>query len=105
MPLEFQEFLCSPFFEAVERRLTKQAFETWFRPLKVFRSGAAPVLRISAPNAVVKDWIISQYARALEESLVEARLDEYRIEWAILTDAADDHARRGSRSETSSSEA
>ncbi len=77
---------CAPFFEAVQRRLGRQAFETWFRPLKVFQSGSESILHITAPNALVKDWILGQYAETLQESLDELRLDKYRIEW-VFSDA------------------
>lgn len=94
----YQDPQWSPFFAAVERRLSKQAFETWFRPLVVFGNRADAVLRIAAPNTVVRDWILSQYSRTLEESLAESNLDQYRIEWTIpvasvghRTDASDRH--------------
>jgi chromosomal replication initiator protein len=71
------------FFAALERRLSKQAFETWFRPLRVTRSAAEGVLRIAVPNPAVRDWIISQYSNALRESLLELKLEDCRIEWAM----------------------
>src|SRR5438445_13627559 len=83
MPLGLQEKPCLPFLEAVERRLSRQAFETWFRPLHVSRSGTQSVLQITAPNALVKDWILAQYAQTLQDSLDELRLDKYRLEWAL----------------------
>src|SRR6266852_3673174 len=70
------------FFAALERRLSKQAFETWFRPLRVTRSQAEGVLRIAVPNPAVRDWILSQYASALTESLHELKLEGCRLEWA-----------------------
>ena len=70
------------FFAALERRLSRQAFETWFRPLQVTRSQAEGVLRIAVPNPAVRDWIISQYSSALSESLLELKLEGCRIEWA-----------------------
>jgi chromosomal replication initiator protein len=70
------------FFAALERRLSKQAFETWFRPLRISRSRADGVLRIAVPNSAVRDWIVSQYSNALTESLLELSLQDCRIEWA-----------------------
>lgn len=83
MRLDYQDPQWRPFFAAIERRLSKQAFETWFRPLTACGNRAESVLRISAPNLVVRDWIISQYSDTLEESLVESKLADCRIEWAI----------------------
>src|SRR5258707_5108461 len=70
------------FFSAVQRRLSRQAFETWFQPLVVTRS-ATDVLRIAVPNPAVRDWILSQYSYVLKESLSELQMDGCRIEWAI----------------------
>lgn len=77
-----EDSAAQPFFAALERRLSKQAFETWFRPLTVTRSEAEDVLRISVPNPAVRDWILSQYSNALNDSLFELKLEGYRIEWA-----------------------
>lgn len=70
------------FFAALERRLSKQAFETWFKPLRITRSRDNGVLRIAVPNPAVRDWIVSQYSSALNESLQELELADCRIEWA-----------------------
>jgi chromosomal replication initiator protein len=72
-----------PLFLSLQRRLGKQTFETWFRPLTVTSSLTDRVLRIAAPNAVVRDWILAHYADALRDSLVELQLDEYKVEWAL----------------------
>jgi chromosomal replication initiator protein len=71
-----------PFFQAVQRRLGDQAFETWFRPLRLQRNVDDKVLRIAAPNDVVRDWILSKYADTLEQSLNESQMGSLRIEWA-----------------------
>ena len=71
-----------PFFQAVQRRLGEQAFETWFRPLLLQRNLDDRVLRIAAPNDVVRDWILSKYADTLEQSLNESQMGTLRIEWA-----------------------
>jgi chromosomal replication initiator protein len=73
------------FFQAVQRRLSRQAFETWFRPLRLSRNSADQILRISTPNQVVKDWILAKYARTLEESLAESDLGSLRVEWATAS--------------------
>ena len=81
-----------PFLAALRRRLSKQAFETWFQPLTVSSNERDGVVRIAAPNTVVRDWIMSTYATALDESLLELRLDGGRIEWMIPR-AKNDRAR------------
>jgi chromosomal replication initiator protein len=71
------------FFSAVERRLSRQAFETWFQPLRVTRSTTEDVIRIAVPNPAVRDWILSQYSTVLKESLLELQMQDCRIEWAL----------------------
>jgi chromosomal replication initiator protein len=83
MQTQSQESSSRPFFAALERRLSKQAFETWFRPLRITRSQSERLLRISVPNAAVRDWILSRYSDALEESLLEVQLNTFRIEWSM----------------------
>ena len=77
-----QDAQWQPFFQAVQRRLGEQAFETWFRPLRLQRNASDKVLRIAAPNDVVRDWILSKYADTLEQSLNESQMGSLRIEWA-----------------------
>src|SRR6266480_2784430 len=101
MRLEYQDPEWRPFFAAVERRLSKQAFETWFRPLTACGNRVESVLRISAPNPVVRDWIVSQYSHALEESLVESKLSDCRIEWDIRS-ATDKGSNRPADASTAS---
>jgi chromosomal replication initiator protein len=82
MLVQSEDSASRPFFAALERRLSKQAFETWFRPLRITRSQSEPLLRISVPNAAVRDWILAQYSDALEQSLAELKIDNCRIEWS-----------------------
>ena len=74
-----------PFLQAIHSKLTDQAFETWFRPLRFQRSVQEGVLRIAAPNDVVRDWILSKYAEPLRQSLNESHLGSLRIEWQIAS--------------------
>lgn len=70
-------------FSSLERRVGRQALDTWFRPLQFNASSNEEVLRISAPNVVVKDWVLKHYSAALTESLADAQLDRYRVEWRL----------------------
>jgi chromosomal replication initiator protein len=83
MSTNSEETASQTFFAAIARRLSKQAFETWFRPLRISRSHSDGGLRIAVPNPAVRDWILSQYSNVLTESLLEIKLDDCRIEWAI----------------------
>lgn len=70
-------------FSSLERRVGRQALDTWFRPLQFTASSSEEVLRISAPNIVVRDWVVEHYSAALTESLADAQLDRYRVEWRL----------------------
>jgi len=72
-----------PFFQAIQSKLTDQAFQTWFRPLRFQRSSQEGVLSIAAPNEVVRDCILSKYAEPLRQSLDESQLGALRIEWQM----------------------
>jgi chromosomal replication initiator protein len=91
--LQSQDFISQPLFLSLERRLGQQAFDTWFRPLKVTKSPTERILQISAPNAVVRDWIIAHYADVLNDSLGEHHLGQYRIEWSLAKSESRDVAK------------
>ena len=99
-------------FSSLERRLGRQACETWFRPLQFTTSSRDQVLHISAPNAVVKDWVIAHYESALAESLAELKLDRYKVQWSLartepqpgLRTSLPVHIDPGSPAETSAKE-
>jgi len=80
-------------FSSLERRLGRQACETWFRPLEFIASSQDLVLHISAPNAVVKDWVITHYQSALTESLAEVQLDRYQVKWSLARAAEQEKPR------------
>ena len=68
---------------SLERRVPKQTFETWFKPLTVDASAREEVFRFSAPNPVVKEWVVNHYNEVITQSLHELSLDHYRIEWLL----------------------
>ncbi len=92
--LQSSDLINQPLFLSLERRLGRQALDTWFRPLTVTRSTGEQVVRIAAPNAVVRDWIIAHYTDALKDSLVEQQLDKYRIEWSLGSSVSASHGVR-----------
>ena len=83
MPIKRDHPTSVAFLAALERNLTRQAFETWFRPLTVTKQASEGKLRVSVPNTVAKEWILSNYAFALEQSLKELSLSADRIEWIV----------------------
>src|SRR6187200_1816112 len=69
---------------SLKGRLNQQTLETWFSPIQ-FESldSSQHVLRLRAPNQVVKDWVVSNYGKVLAESLNEARLSGYSVGWVV----------------------
>ena len=69
---------------SLEGRLNQRALETWFLPIQFERLDSAEhVIHLRAPNQIVKDWVVSNYAKALDESLNEQRLSGYSVGWVI----------------------
>lgn len=83
MRIEQDSPISAAFVAALERNVTPQAFDTWFRPLRVTKQESDGKLRISVPNTVAKDWILTNYATALDNALEELSLTNDRIEWAV----------------------
>lgn len=70
--------------QAVEKRLNRQSFETWFRPIQFEGcDDSGQILHLRAPNQVVKDWVSSNYSDVLVESLEELNLAEYHVDWMV----------------------
>jgi chromosomal replication initiator protein len=69
---------------SLEGRLNQQALETWFRPIQFERlDSSRHIIHLRAPNQIVKDWVVSNYAQALDESLSEQLLGGYSVGWVI----------------------
>src|ERR1044071_4753070 len=81
--------LWSDILHAVEKRLNRQSFETWFRPIKFDGcDNSEQILHLRAPNQVVKDWVSTNYSDVLVESLEELNLAEYHVDWLIEAEEA-----------------
>jgi chromosomal replication initiator protein len=81
--------LWSDILHAVEKRLNRQSFETWFRPIQFEGcDDSEQVLHLRAPNQVVKDWVSSNYSEVLGESLEELNLAEYHVDWMVEEEEA-----------------
>jgi len=65
-------------------RLNHQTLERWFGPIQ-FESldSAGQVIHLRAPNQVIKDWVVSNYSKLLDESLNDLSLNGYSLGWQI----------------------
>jgi chromosomal replication initiator protein len=79
---------------SLKGRLNQQTLDTWFSPIQ-FESldSSAHVIRLRAPNQVVKDWVVSNYGKVLADSLNELRLSGYSVGWVVgkVPDWVPDH--------------
>jgi len=69
---------------SLKGRLNQQTVDTWFSPIQ-FESldSSQHVIRLRAPNQVVKDTVVSNYGPVLAESLNELKLAGYSVGWVV----------------------
>jgi len=69
---------------SLKGRLNQQTLDTWFNPIQ-FESldSSQHVIHLRAPNQVIKDWVVSNYGKALAEILNELRLSGYSVGWVV----------------------
>lgn len=69
---------------ALEKRINRQSFETWFRPIQFDGcDDSAQTLHLRVPNQVVKDWVSTNYSEVLDASLREISLAKYHVDWIV----------------------
>ena len=84
MSTVIEDRLWSNILHAIEKRLNRQSFETWFRPIRFDGcDNSEQVLHLRAPNQVIKDWVSSNYSEVLDESLEELNLSAYQVDWMV----------------------
>ena len=69
---------------SLKGRVNQQTLDTWFSSIQ-FESldNSQHVIRLRAPNQVIKDWVVSNYGKVLAESLNELRLSGYSVGWVV----------------------
>ena len=69
---------------SLKGKLNQQTIDTWFSQIQFETLDSSQhVLRLRAPNQVVKDWVVSNYGKILAESLNEVRLSGYSVGWVV----------------------
>ncbi len=70
--------------QSVEKRLNKQIFDAWFRPIQFNGCDEQDrVLHLQA-NQVTKDWISSYYLEVINQTMKELNLFNYQLDWKIV---------------------
>lgn len=69
--------------QSVEKRLNRQIFDSWFRPIQFEGlDEEAKVLKLRA-SQVNKDWVHTYYSELLSQTLRELNIANYRLAWEI----------------------
>jgi chromosomal replication initiator protein len=85
----FEDGVWDGILESISKKLTGETIETWFNAIEfrgVDRDGS--VVRLCAPNQVVKDWVSLNYSELLELSLSEVSLGGYTVDWAVANETS-----------------
>lgn len=83
--------------QSVEKRLNKQIFDAWFRPIQFDGCDESEKIVHLRASQVNKDWVSTYYSEMINQTLKELNLPHYRLDWIIeeneieeLTDDDDD---------------
>ena len=70
--------------DAIKTRIPDESFETWFSPI-TFQGvdSEEKLVRLRAPNQIVKDWVASHYTDLLREAFEAVNLANYSVRWHI----------------------
>ncbi len=72
---------------AIKTKLHDESFETWFNPIRFEGIDKAQrVIRLRAPNEVVRDWVKINYSTLMSQSLGELSLGGYAVDWILPDD-------------------
>jgi chromosomal replication initiator protein len=79
--------LWDSFLRVIKTKLQGESFETWISPIKFEGIDTAQrSIRLRAPNQVVPDWVKSNYASLVDQSLRDLGLAGYAVEWIVPKD-------------------
>lgn len=68
----------------IKTKLQGESFETWFDPIQFEGiDKSRRLIRLRAPNQVVRDWVKVNYATLMDQSLVELSLGGYSVDWIL----------------------
>jgi chromosomal replication initiator protein len=88
----------------IKTKLHVESFETWFNPIGFEGIDQAHrMIRLRAPNPVVRDWVKSHYSSLIDQSLVELSLAGYSVDWVISEDAGKQKSDQGNSPQNGSS--
>ena len=69
---------------SIKNKLQHESFETWFNPIKFEGVDKSQrLVRLRAPNPVVRDWVTVNYSHLIHQSFGELSLAGYAVDWAL----------------------
>lgn len=69
--------------QSVEKRLNKQIFDAWFRPIQFDGCDEQERIVHLRASQVNKDWVSTYYSEMINQTLKELNLPNYRLDWII----------------------
>lgn len=69
--------------QSVEKRLNKQIFDAWFRPIQFDGCDEQERVVHLRASQVNKDWVSTYYSEMINQTLKELNLPNYRLDWVI----------------------
>jgi chromosomal replication initiator protein len=73
----------------IKTKLQGESFETWFNPIRFEGiDNARRLIRLRAPNQVVRDWVRVNYGNLMDQSLGELSLAGYSVDWVLPEDTS-----------------
>jgi chromosomal replication initiator protein len=69
--------------QSVEKRLNKQIFDAWFRPIQFDGCDEQEKILHLRAGQVTKDWISTYYSEVINQTLKELNLTNYRLDWEV----------------------
>ncbi len=70
---------------AIEKRINHESFTTWFKPI-TYIGKEGELIHLGVPDRVFEDWILNNYRDVVDESLEEASLSGYSINFEVVND-------------------
>src|SRR6185295_9080999 len=72
---------------AIKTKLQGESFETWFNPITFEGIDQAQrLVRLRAPNQVLRDWVKVNYAGLIDQAFGEFNLAGYSVDWILPED-------------------
>jgi chromosomal replication initiator protein len=87
--------------DSIKGKLNGETFETWFNSIRFEAiDDSRRTIRLRAPNRVVRDWVDTNYAKVVKQSLSELRLVGYSVDWVLEEESKPASAQNQSQSLT-----